>query len=101
MAGNLSINTKCVNIEIVEHADGVLKERSDADTKDLRLSEILDLCKYDVIKKKHYLGEIESYARFEWAKVVSYVNFSYGMSCTIKELKSEIRNGGEQARRCY
>lgn len=63
---------------------------------ELTISEILDLCQYDVSHRKRYLDKLEPCSRFRWEKIVSHVNSSYGTDCTLEEFKSQIPAFGDK-----
>jgi len=65
-------------------------------TSELKLADILSKCQYDVSNRKRYSGYAEPCARFNWDKLVSLVNYSYGMDCTLEEYKSHIPTMGEK-----
>lgn len=65
-------------------------------TSELKLSDILNKCKYDVSNRKRYTDEYETCARFHWDKLVALVNDSYGMNCTLEEFKSHISSIGDK-----
>lgn len=62
----------------------------------MTISEILNLCQYDVSHRKRYDDDLEPCSRFRWEKIVSYANSSYGMDCTLEDFKSQIKSFGEK-----
>lgn len=72
--------------------------KSNITGKELKLSEIISLCQYDESYEKDFCDELELYARFNWGRLVSCINTSYGMDCTIGEFKNQITAFGEEDR---
>ncbi|MDD6668334.1 MAG: hypothetical protein PUE54_01585 [Bacteroidales bacterium] len=66
-------------------------------TPELTLATILRKCQYDVSNIRHFEYS-EKFARFNWDKLISLVNISYGMNCTIEEYKSHISAIGEKGK---
>lgn len=71
----------------------VVKTKS---ANELSIGEILDLCQYDVVHRQRYTDELEPCSRFRWDKIVSLINSSYGMECTIEEYKTQIPSFGDK-----
>ena len=70
----------------------------DSRGKEIELDEIIKRCQFDVLKKRNLYDYKEKYAKIRWDTLISYVNSSYGMNCTLEEYKSHISVFGESNR---